>query len=222
MNKCKKCEKKYNVEETIKHHGRHPWVGSFCSPFCYTRASSKKVSNIYSKASLFRFRDWFLKASDGILLEIADIVPLTTIDFPGKMAITIYVQGCNRHCVYCHNSHLISFKPGKIIWEDLVSNFLEPRLKNKWLDAVVFSGGEPTLQPGLFLAMKELKKRELSIGLHTNGDSLTPKIAVYCDYILLSQATDEKIEIAKWAKRLDLSTMENTEDGWKNKIERIK
>ncbi len=80
----------------------------------------------------------------------------------------LFCQGCPWSCVYCHNPHLIpsdavaSSRP----WEEALS-FLRRRVG--LLDAVVFSGGEPTLQDGLADAMRDVQRLGFQIGLHTAG-----------------------------------------------------
>jgi pyruvate formate lyase activating enzyme len=79
----------------------------------------------------------------------------------------VYCQGCPWRCGYCHNPHLLpSEAAGGIAWSEVLE-FLERR--RGLLDAVVFSGGEPTAQPGLARAMREAKALGYRIGLHSAG-----------------------------------------------------
>ena len=79
----------------------------------------------------------------------------------------VYCQGCPWRCGYCHNPHLLPARaaPG-IAWSEVL-DFLHRR--RGLLDAVVFSGGEPTAQPGLAQAMRETKAMGYRIGLHSAG-----------------------------------------------------
>ncbi len=101
-------------------------------------------------------------------LTVAGLTPLTTIDFPGRLAAVIYCRGCSLRCQYCHNADLQSTKPGKddIEWQKIL-NFLETR-RGK-LDGVVFTGGEPLLQSGLGRAMRVVKAMGFDVALHTAG-----------------------------------------------------
>ena len=100
-------------------------------------------------------------------LRIGGFIPLSATDLPGKLAAVIFCQGCPWRCRYCHNPHLISTEGGsQYNWRDLL-RFLKKRVG--LLDAVVFSGGEPTLQPNLYRAMLEVHNLGFSIGLHTAG-----------------------------------------------------
>ena len=100
-------------------------------------------------------------------LRVGGLTPLTTVDYPGELAAVVFCQGCPRHCRYCHNAHLLpSVAVGLIPWAE-VRRFLEAR--RGLLDAVVFSGGEPTLQPSLMGAMEQVRALGFKIGLHTSG-----------------------------------------------------
>jgi pyruvate formate lyase activating enzyme len=152
-------------------------------------------------------------------VEIAAVLNNSVLDFPGKMALTVFTQGCNRHCSHCHNADLIPQIGGKIEWE-YVLNLLNER--KSWIDAVVFTGGEPAIQDDLYARMVDVvgKKTGIGIGLHTNGDFLTERIAKMCDYILLSQHNREKIAIARNAGSVSLSTVKWNESlgKYENKI----
>ncbi len=79
----------------------------------------------------------------------------------------VYCQGCPWRCAYCHNPHLLPAEAsGGIAWSEVLE-FLSRR--RGLLDAVVFSGGEPTAQPGLAAAMRAAKALGYRIGLHSAG-----------------------------------------------------
>lgn len=101
------------------------------------------------------------------MLRVGGLTRLSATDFPGRLAAVVFCQGCAWRCGYCHNPHLLPAR-GKeeLPWARVVS-FLERR--RGLLDAVVFSGGEPTLQPSLRQAMEEVKGMGYLIGLHTAG-----------------------------------------------------
>jgi pyruvate formate lyase activating enzyme len=100
-------------------------------------------------------------------LRIGGLTPLTSIDCPGRLAAVVFLQGCPWRCDYCHNQHLRPADgPCTLSW-DHVRAFLQRR--RGLLDAVVFSGGEPTLQPGLTEAAREARALGFQVGLHTAG-----------------------------------------------------
>ncbi len=79
----------------------------------------------------------------------------------------VFCQGCPWRCGYCHNPHLIPPRAATALeWDDVLA-FLERR--RGLLDAVVFSGGEPTLQPGITRALRQVKTLGFKLGLHTAG-----------------------------------------------------
>lgn len=102
-----------------------------------------------------------------LMLNVGGITPFTTIDFPGCIAAVIFCQGCSWCCSYCHNQHLLSVqKDAPVPWEQ-VMEFLESR--KELLDGIVFSGGEPTIQPALPEAMQVVRDYGYKVGLHTSG-----------------------------------------------------
>lgn len=103
----------------------------------------------------------------GSSLKVGGVTPFTATDFPGKLSAVIFVQGCPWRCGYCHNPHLQPrTEKSPLAWEDIYT-LLERRVG--LIDAVVFSGGEPTMDPGLETAMCEVRKLGFHIGLHTGG-----------------------------------------------------
>jgi anaerobic ribonucleoside-triphosphate reductase activating protein len=100
-------------------------------------------------------------------LRVGGLTPFTSIDYPGKLAAVVFVQGCPWRCSYCHNPHLQSRRaPPARAWSDL-RDWLRGR--RGLIDAVVFSGGEPTVDPGLPQAMTDTKRLGFAVGLHTAG-----------------------------------------------------
>lgn len=103
-------------------------------------------------------------------LRVAGITRFTTIDFPGKLSAVVFLQGCPWRCVYCHNPWMQprEFDPEYVhyAWSDV-----EALLKRRQglLDGVVFSGGEPCLDPALPDAVRRTKAMGYLAGLHTGG-----------------------------------------------------
>lgn len=103
-------------------------------------------------------------------LRVAGITPFTTIDFPGKLSAVVFIQGCPWRCPYCHNPWMQprefdpSLEHGS--WEEVAS--LLSRRKGL-LDGVIFSGGEPCVDPALPAAIRAVKDMGYAAGLHTGG-----------------------------------------------------
>jgi len=100
-------------------------------------------------------------------LAIAGLTKLSTCDWPGHLAATVFLQGCPWRCDYCHNPSLQACDvAGSVEWGEVLS-LLDRR--QGLLDAVVFSGGEPTRQPGLAQAIEQVRAKGFAVGLHTAG-----------------------------------------------------
>ncbi len=132
-------------------------------------------------------------------LKVGGITPFTATDYPGHLSTVIFVQGCPWRCGYCHNPHLQERTPhSPIPWVDVLA-LLERR--RGLVDAVVFSGGEPTMDPGLADAMREARALKFKIGLHSGGThperlkSVLPLIdwvgfdvkALFADYVRVTK-----------------------------------
>jgi pyruvate formate lyase activating enzyme len=103
----------------------------------------------------------------GAGLRVGGFTPFTNIDFPGRLSAVVFVQGCPWRCGYCHNPHLQPRAGGTgPAWTEVLA-FLERRID--LLDAVVFSGGEPTIDRALAEAIRVVRARGFQIGLHSAG-----------------------------------------------------
>lgn len=105
-------------------------------------------------------------------LVVGGLTPFSTVDFPGKLAAVVFCRGCALRCDYCHNAHLQSraCADDGLGWREVLG-FLKGRAG--MLDAVVFSGGEAVLQPGLAAAVSDVRGLGFAAGLHTAG--LSPR-----------------------------------------------
>ncbi len=104
--------------------------------------------------------------SEPTTLRVGGLTPLTTVDYPGELAAVLFAEGCPWRCQYCHNGHLLAGASTRIPWSQVMA-FL--RKRRRLLDAVVFSGGEPTAQSVLPVAIDEVRELGFKIGLHTGG-----------------------------------------------------
>ena len=101
-------------------------------------------------------------------MKAAYLQKTSFIDYPGRISAVVFTQGCNFRCPYCHNPELVVPERycGTIRIEDIFS-FLEKR-RGK-LDAVVITGGEPTLQADLVPFMQRIRSMGFLVKLDTNG-----------------------------------------------------
>lgn len=103
---------------------------------------------------------------------IAGFQKMTLLDYPDKIATLIFTQGCNFACHYCHNPDMVAMlkhNKDSIFKEEDVLAFLETR--KGMLDAVVVSGGEPTMHKDLPDFMKKIRKMGFLLKLDTNGSN---------------------------------------------------
>lgn len=101
-------------------------------------------------------------------MQIGGFQKLSLIDYPGKVACVIFTQGCNFRCPYCHNRDLLpGSSPKELIPQEHILDFLE--FRKDQLQAVVITGGEPTLQPDLIPFLQDVKALGFAVKLDTNG-----------------------------------------------------
>ena len=98
---------------------------------------------------------------------ISGLQKMTLLDYPGKIACTVFLQGCNYRCPFCHNSDLLSHEAELFMSTEEFLAFLKKR--QGLLDGVCISGGEPTLSAGLKELMADIKALGFSVKLDTNG-----------------------------------------------------
>ena len=137
---------------------------------------------------------------------ICGLQKMTLLDFPGKIACTVFLGGCNFRCPFCHNSELFMGKPEKLMEDAEFFKFLSTR--KGLLDGVCVSGGEPTLYKNLPEFIGRIKELGFLVKLDTNG--YRPEIVKQLvaeglvDYI----AMDVKNSPAKYAQTVGLQTMD--------------
>ena len=101
-------------------------------------------------------------------LAVGGFTPLSTVDWPDRLAAVVFVQGCPWRCRYCHNAELQARDraPDAPGWDHVLATLHRRR---GLLDGVVFSGGEPTLDPALPGAVAAVRELGLRVGLHSAG-----------------------------------------------------
>ena len=101
-------------------------------------------------------------------IVITGLQKLTLLDFPGKVACTLFTKGCNMRCPFCHNASLVVRADEQPPYDNYeLLEFLKKRFG--LLDGVAITGGEPTLWPGLYDFIAEVKKIGYEVKLDTNG-----------------------------------------------------
>ena len=99
-------------------------------------------------------------------MKIVGIQKLTLLDFPGRVACTVFLNGCNFRCPYCHNAELLGDAEEVMTMAGLLA-FL--RKRQGILEGVCITGGEPTLHPELPALLGEVRALGYAVKLDTNG-----------------------------------------------------
>lgn len=132
-------------------------------------------------------------------MKLMGMQKLTMLDYPGKLACTVFTGGCNFRCPFCHNAGLVlpeQIKTGEEIPAEEFFAFLAGR-KGR-LDGVAVTGGEPLLQPDLADFLGRIKEMGFSVKLDTNG-SFPEKLRELCEAGLVDYvAVDIKNSPAKY------------------------
>lgn len=101
-------------------------------------------------------------------MKLFGLQKLSLLDFPGKMACTVFTGGCNLRCPFCHNASLVTgLSEVEPIDEDEVFALLEKR--RGILEGVAVTGGEPLMQPGIEEFIRRVRERGFAVKLDTNG-----------------------------------------------------
>lgn len=94
---------------------------------------------------------------------------VSLLDYPGKIAAIVFTGGCNFRCPFCHNRDLVLNRELKSIEEGEILSYLME--KKGWLDGLVVSGGEPTVQAGLPRFLEKVKNLGYLVKIDTNGSN---------------------------------------------------
>ncbi|MBO5287034.1 MAG: anaerobic ribonucleoside-triphosphate reductase activating protein [Clostridia bacterium] len=132
---------------------------------------------------------------------------MTMLDYPGKLACTIFTYGCNFRCPFCHNASLV-IDEAELIPESEIFSYLSKR--KGMLDGVCITGGEPLLQKDIFEFMKKIKDMGFLVKLDTNGylpEKLSEAISLgLCDYVAMDiKNSREKYPLTTGIEGLDIS-----------------
>ncbi|MBL7065352.1 MAG: anaerobic ribonucleoside-triphosphate reductase activating protein [Anaerolineae bacterium] len=146
-------------------------------------------------------------------MQIKGLVKTSIVDFPGKVATVVFTGGCNFRCPYCHNVDLV-LRPESLpdITVGEVLRLLAER--QGFVDGVVITGGEPTLQSDLADFARELKSLGLAVKLDTNGYRPRSIQLLLREGLLDYVAMDVKGALEKYSLvagcRIEISRIENS------------
>ena len=131
-------------------------------------------------------------------MRLFGLQKLTLLDYPERIACTVFTGGCNLRCPFCHNGSLALGDSKDEISEEEFFSFLESRVGR--LDGVCISGGEPTLQPDLADFARKIKALGFSVKLDTNGTRPDVISSLIREGLLDYIAMDIKNSPAKYAE----------------------
>ncbi|MEM1590071.1 MAG: anaerobic ribonucleoside-triphosphate reductase activating protein [Candidatus Bathyarchaeia archaeon] len=143
-------------------------------------------------------------------MKFSGLQKTSLIDYPDRVAAVLFTPGCNMRCPYCYNWRIVVNPKPPFLNEETAIQILEER--KKYVDAVVVTGGEPTIHKELPRFLKKLKERGFAVKLDTNG--LNPTVLEEClpyvDYVALDFKTSPEKYHLLGAKEIEalLKTVE--------------
>ena len=137
---------------------------------------------------------------------------LSLLDYQDRMSCVLFSKACNFRCPFCHNGLTVLESDETIPWNE-VMDYL--KLRRGMLDAVVVSGGEPTLLPGLVDKLKDIKSLGYEIKLDTNGtnpDLVEQYIKLgLIDYVAMDiKNSEEKYPMTSGVKQVDMESIKRS------------
>jgi len=122
-------------------------------------------------------------------MKFSGLQKVSLIDYPNKVASVLFTPGCNLRCPFCHNWRIVIDPKPPFLQEAVALRILENR--KKYVDAVVITGGEPTMHKELPKFLAKLKKKGFQVKLDTNGfyPQVLEECLGYVDYVALDIKT---------------------------------
>ncbi len=148
-------------------------------------------------------------------MKIQGFAKMTLLDYPSKVACTVFTAGCNFLCPFCHNALLVNESGEENYATEEILAFLEKR--KGLLDGVCISGGEPLLQQGIEEFIEQIKNMGYSVKLDTNGSFPEKLIAIVekglVDYVAMDvKNCIEKYPLSVGIDNFDTKTIEKSID----------
>jgi len=135
---------------------------------------------------------------------------ISSTDYPGKLSVILFSQGCNYKCPSCYNKQFLT--EGKNIDEEYFFLYLDS--KKRWIDGVVLCGGEPTLQDDLCDFVEKIKEKGLAVKLDTNGSN--PEVLYklregrLIDYVAMDVKGPENLYSNLIGKKFDVNKIKDS------------
>jgi pyruvate formate lyase activating enzyme len=122
-------------------------------------------------------------------MKFIGIQKTSLVDFPNRICSVLFTPGCNLRCPFCHNWRIVVDPKPPFLNEETALKILEER--KKYVDAVVVTGGEPTIHKELPKFLKKLKERGFTVKLDTNGldSQMLEECLQHVDFVALDVKT---------------------------------
>ena len=139
-------------------------------------------------------------------MKIHGLQKMTLLDFPGHVACTVFLRGCDFRCPYCHNYELVDGSAPAVMDEGELFAFLEKR--RGLLDGVAVTGGEPCLRPDLPDLLRRIRAMGFGVKLDTNGTHPALLRAILDEGLADYVAMDIKNRPEKYAQTAGLASVD--------------
>lgn len=148
-------------------------------------------------------------------MKIGGLQKLTLLDYPEKIACTVFTVGCNLRCPFCHNSTLVKGANDSISGEmsqEEVLNFL--RKRKGVLEGMCLTGGEPLIQHGVAEFLSQVKNLGYKVKLDTNGaypDKLQQLVSMgLVDYVAMDIKNSKNLYATTVGADVDMGAIERS------------
>ena len=139
-------------------------------------------------------------------MRIHGLQKMTLLDFPGRVACTVFLGGCDFRCPFCHNFGLVDGSAPPLMGEEELLSFLKRR--RGLLDGVAITGGEPCLHPELPRLMRSFRDLGYAVKLDTNGNHPAMLAEILRDGLADYLAMDIKNSPEKYAMTVGLPELD--------------
>ena len=139
-------------------------------------------------------------------MNVNGLQKLTLLDYPGRVACTVFLAGCNLRCPFCHNSELLDGTAETVMDDGELLDFLKKR--QGMLDGVAFTGGEPLLRADLPELLRAVRALGYAVKLDTNGTRPEALRRILAEGLADYVAMDVKNSPARYAETCGAETMD--------------
>lgn len=139
-------------------------------------------------------------------MKIYGLQKMTLLDYPGHVACTVFLGGCDFRCPFCHNFELVDGSAPALMEDTEFFSFLYKR--KGLLDGVAITGGEPCLHPGLPELMRKIRSMGFFVKLDTNGAHPAMLRSILAEGLAQYVAMDIKNSPAHYARTVGLPAVD--------------